>query len=95
MSNVNSDYLNKLLNAKQIVLERMKANPSYVVYQSVEAQLNYIISVIEGSCSDRTRLKDVNLGIYAVREFEGTDDELSKALKEVHFIVYTITGGAI
>ncbi|WP_431355036.1 immunity protein Tsi6 family protein [Enterovibrio norvegicus] len=86
--------MNQILSAKQIISERLKIAPDFTIYQSIQAQLDYILSIVNGSSTDRSRLKDINLGIYAVREFEDTDPDLSRSLKEVNFIVYKMTGGS-
>jgi hypothetical protein len=53
------------------------------VLDSVRKQLEYLVSVSTDPDADRSRLKDIILAIYAVREFETTDqsfaDLLSKA----------------
>jgi Tsi6 len=41
----------------------------------------------EGKEKDKNRLKEINLGLYGVREFEESDPELSRILKELQYIV--------
>lgn len=56
---------------------------------SIDHQLDYLIEIIEERNSDETRLKDINLGIIAVREIEGIDDQLAELLYEISHWVHT------
>lgn len=59
---------------------RHGANP---LLNSVIEQLSYLLSLANGTCSDESRLKDINIGLIAVREIEGTDDMLADLLHEL------------
>ena len=41
--------------------------------ESVAAQLNYLIDLVEGRTDDRSRLKKINLGVLAARGIEDLD----------------------
>jgi hypothetical protein len=59
---------------------RHGANP---LLDSVIEQLSYLLSLADGTCSDASRLKDINIGLIAVREIEGADDVLAGMLHEL------------
>lgn len=68
----------------QLAIERTQAlkaklgtNP---MLDLVAAQLTYLLSLADGSSSDESRLKDINIGLMAVREVEGADDTLADLL---------------
>ena len=73
--------------AEKIVRNRILSAPAHTIFQSIEAQLDYIKGLREGKEKDKNRLKEINLGLYGVREFEESDPELSRILKELQFIV--------
>lgn len=58
----------------------LNSPPQIEILRSVEKQLEYLLSIVTGANSDKSRLKDVVLDIYAVREFEAYDPELADAL---------------
>jgi hypothetical protein len=87
------DKYETLKCAKKIVLQRLKSAPNYVIFQSIDAQLDYIKDLIDGKTSDRSKLKDVNVGLYAIREFEESDPEFAKQLKKIQFIADRIKKG--
>nr|WP_174505707.1 immunity protein Tsi6 family protein [Acinetobacter sp. Marseille-Q1620] len=78
--------------ARQLTLSRIQIAPDFIIFQSINNQLDYIQSVLEGKCG-KEKLKDINLGLYAVREFEESDPEFSEALKKVQYIVYKMVKG--
>lgn len=47
--------------------------------ESVIAQLQYLISLTDESTHDTSRLQDINIGLIAAREIEGSDDILAEA----------------
>lgn len=56
---------------------------------SIDHQLDYLIEISEEGNFDNTRLKDINLGVIAVREIEGIDDKLAELLYEISHWVHT------
>jgi hypothetical protein len=52
---------------------------------SVRNQLYYILEALKKE-NDRSRLSKINVGIYAVREFENVYDEFANMLYEVEEI---------
>lgn len=64
----------------------MEKSPSNILVKSIQLQLKYLIDLEEGKEKDRSRLSEINLGLIAVREIEGKDDELANILYEVSSI---------
>jgi len=67
--------------------KRLAENPNFPPLNSIEEQLKYLIAVDEGKQTDLSRLKDINLGLLAVREFEPHDMEFAKLLHDVSYRV--------
>ncbi|WP_420093154.1 immunity protein Tsi6 family protein [Bacterioplanes sanyensis] len=65
------------------------------MFQSIGAQLDFLLSVLQDTNSDRNKLKEINVGTYAVHEFEESDPDLAQELEKVQSIVYKMTGGVI
>jgi hypothetical protein len=61
----------------------LQAEPDNPLLESVKVQLQYLKDLEDGKRQDRTRLKDINLGLTAVREIEGWDDELADLLHRI------------
>lgn len=59
---------------------RLAAAPSFQIFSSTVDQLEYLLSVLRGVENDRSRLKDIIVGHFAVREFAESDPELAEAL---------------
>lgn len=69
---------------------RLRDIPDYDIYQSILKQLNYLLSVVDGSELDRSKLDKIMVGHFAVREFEESDPELAKALKKCQNIAFKL-----
>ena len=93
--NVNLDKVETVTQAKKIISSRLNSAPDFVLFQSIDAQLDYLMDIVKGDSNDRSRLKDINVGTYAVHEFEESDPDLAQALKKVQYIVYKMTGGVV
>ena len=50
---------------------------------SIVRQLDYLIALESGQSTDRSRLKDVVLGVQAAREIEALDERCAETLHEV------------
>jgi hypothetical protein len=61
----------------------LQAEPDNPLLESVKLQLQYLRDLEDGKHQDRARLKDINLGLIAVREIEGWDDELADLLHRI------------
>jgi hypothetical protein len=73
---------------KALTLARARLDdaPGFQLFVSTVAQLEYLLSVVNGAEKDRSRLKDIIVGHFAVREFEESDPEFAKALNAAQFI---------
>lgn len=86
--------LRKILSdASALIAQRLAAVPGFDVFESIAAQLSYLEGVADGTNPDRSLLSKVNVGLYAVREFEESDPELASALKQVQFIAEQMRKG--
>ena len=69
-----SDRLNLLKIGQRKCSELLSKYPSNVALQSVAKQIEYLIEVEQGTHSDRSRLKDITIGVLTAREIEQLDD---------------------
>ncbi|WP_300443455.1 immunity protein Tsi6 family protein [Zoogloea sp.] len=72
---------------------RLRKNPEFEIFTSTVAQLEYLLSVLRGDERDRSRLKDIIVGHFAVREFEESDPELAEALNAAQAIAFKAARG--
>lgn len=79
-----------ICEAISITKKRIKDIPDFEIYQSVLKQLRYLLSIVDKTESDRSRLDKIILGHFAAREFEESDPELSKALKRCQNIAFKL-----
>lgn len=63
-----------------------RKNPNFTMLHSIKKQITYVGSIANGSEQDKSKLKDLTLGIYAVREFLDTDREFAELLVNVNDI---------
>ncbi|GKQ49074.1 immunity protein Tsi6 family protein [Pseudomonas syringae pv. theae] len=80
-------------HAIALIKERTARHPAFPVYAAVLNQLLYIKSVFEGVEKDKSRLHKLSIGALAAKEFEGTDDELARALMDVYYIANQSANG--
>ena len=73
-------------NALALVRAHLQVAPTFEIYTSSLAQLEYLLSVLQDKEQDRSRLKNIIVGHFAVREFEESDPELAEALIAVQAI---------
>ena len=72
---------------------RLSDAPKFQLFSLIFAQLEYILSVLNGEESDKSRMKKIVVGHYAVREFEESDPELANALIAVQSVASKISKG--
>lgn len=84
------EYVN---NALLLARERYNAAPAFEIFASIIAQLEYMERVLSGVEKDKSRMKKIILGHYAVREFEESDPEFAKALIQVQAIASKMAKG--
>ena len=69
--------------------------PNFQPLESVKAQLEYLKDILNGDLDDRSRLKEIILGIYAAREFEERDMDFANTLYDVELIVDQLKTGKL
>lgn len=71
----------------QIAIERTRTLNTrlgqHPMLDTVIAQLTYLLSLADGTSTDESRLKNIDIGLIAVREVEGADDALANMLHEL------------
>lgn len=67
--------------------------PNFQPLESVIAQLQYLKGILNGEVEDRSRLKEIIIGIYAAREFEERDMDFANTLYDVEIIVDELKAG--
>ena len=71
----------ELFNTAKRDCEQLEARyPECRALQSIKAQLDYLISLESGSNKDRSRIKDIIIGVLAAREIEPRDIALAELL---------------
>lgn len=80
--------------ALDLARKRLNEIPSFQIYTSCIAQLDYLLSVLNGdSPIDRPKLRTIMIGHYGLREFEETDPHFSKLLKDAQLIASKMADG--
>ncbi|WP_047217277.1 MULTISPECIES: immunity protein Tsi6 family protein [Delftia] len=72
--------------ALALVAQRALALPGHDVFQHLTQQLQYVRAVLLDRGLDRSRLHQITIGSVAVKEFDETDPELARALKDAHHV---------
>ncbi|GLO63236.1 hypothetical protein MACH09_37440 [Vibrio sp. MACH09] len=83
MSSKDISTIEEALSACQ---KRAKKSPNFSLLISIERQIVYVRAIVEGSEKDKSRLNELTLGVYAVREFFDTDREFAELLVDVNDI---------
>jgi len=84
------DFIDKAIVLSQ---DRYRKTPGFEVYGAVLNQLNYIKAVLEGRERDKSGLHQLTLGSIAVKEFEESDPDLSRVLKDAFYIASQLGRG--
>jgi hypothetical protein len=71
--------IEKVEFALRLAKDRQARFPNFDIISSIIAQLEYMLHALKGE-TDKSRMKDIILGLYAVREFEESDPEFANAL---------------
>lgn len=72
---------------------RLSSAPEFEIYKSIVAQLEYLDRVLSGNEKDRSKLKNIIVGHYGVREFEESDPEFADALIDAQSIASKMAKG--
>jgi predicted transcriptional regulator len=79
--------------ALSLARDRLNDAPTFQLFASIVTQLEYVLNVLSGKESDKSQMKKIIVGHYAVREFEESDPELANALIAVQSIASKISKG--
>lgn len=79
--------------ALELARARLSTAPTFEIFASAVAQLEYLSSVLCGDETDRSRLKNIIVGHFAVREFEESDPEFAEALIAAQAIASKVAKG--
>ncbi|MDZ4299115.1 MAG: immunity protein Tsi6 family protein [Moraxellaceae bacterium] len=71
------------------------SSPTFYPLRSVMEQLLYIEIALNDRLADRSKLDDVNIGLFAVREFEDRAPDFAEMLYEVEDVVTQMKVGKI
>jgi len=75
-------FESNLTDALERTEQRIAERPDLVPLISIQKQLEYLINFNNGAV-DGSRLKDINVGLVAVREIENWDDNLAGLLYKI------------
>lgn len=84
------EYIDRAL---ALVAQRALALPGHDVFQHLTQQLQYVRAVLLDRGLDRSRLHQITIGSMAVKEFDETDPELARALKDTHHVAVQTARG--
>lgn len=74
----------KVVSAMTMAMELERKYPEGWSVESVMAQLKYLLKFASGETDDRSRLKDIILGVQAVREIDALDEEFADLLMRIN-----------
>lgn len=57
--------------------------PSLQAILSISRQIDYLMGLDSGAISDRSRLKEITIGVLTAREIEPLDDEASEVFYKI------------
>lgn len=82
-----------LKRAIEMTAVRRAAAPNFQILESIQNQLAYLQQVVSGESLDKRRLKEIVIGVYAVKEFDESDPEFATLLKEAQLIANKMSKG--
>jgi len=74
-------FIDALTAIRKLAADHTHSKP---IASAIE-QLEYLIAVEDGLEVDRSRLDTINIGLIAVREIEGLDEDAAEKLHEAAF----------
>lgn len=83
MSRYMSERLDLLVDGQEKCLQLLMRYPRNSALTSVARQIEYLIALEKGELSDRSRLKDINIGVLTAREIEPLDDVASETFYQI------------
>jgi Tsi6 len=79
--------------ALSLAQDRRNSAPTFELFTSIVKQLEYIERILNGEEKDKSQMKKIIIGHYAVREFEDSDPEFANALIAAQAIASKIAKG--
>ncbi|HFB65138.1 MAG TPA: hypothetical protein ENJ60_06315 [Aeromonadales bacterium] len=84
------NILLKTKKAKDILAKLEKENPDYNLWHSISSQLNFIIDDFDAygnqkKEADKKRVKEIIMGVQAIREIDSGNPELADMLCEIDY----------
>lgn len=89
------DFLSILDAALTMTKERRARFPDFDLLQSIEAQLYYLRAVVTEEETDLSRLADIIVGPYGVREFMESDPDYAQILAKSQTIAHLLQDAQI
>ncbi|HXE04808.1 MAG TPA: immunity protein Tsi6 family protein [Bryobacteraceae bacterium] len=78
-----SNFLLLLEDGQKKCNRLLSQYPTNTALQSVAKQIEYLIGLESGSNSDRSRLKDITIGVLTAREIEPLDDDAAETFYQI------------
>jgi Tsi6 len=89
-------HLLPIVDTAKAMCEQMRKDlPKYELLNSIALQIDYVHGCLSDPQFDRSRLKEIIVGVYAVREFDASDPEFAKALHRVQYIASRLDEGTV
>ena len=80
-------------HALEVLAERRRRFLQFDLFENLHEQLLYLRSRLLDPHLERAALHRISLGASAVKEFEETDPELARALKDAHYVAVRTASG--
>ena len=80
----------KTKEAKNIIAKLEEENPDYNLWHSISSQLNFILNDFDSSGNHKkeantSRVKEIIMGVQAIREIDAGNPELAELLCEIDY----------
>lgn len=96
-NNTALDYIDRALRlAKKRhlhILQVKGGEPLEPMYNSIVQQLIYLKNIIIGKEKDKSKLKELTMGLYAAKEFESSDPVFADRIFSASFIAHQMRKG--
>jgi len=66
---------------------RLPGNPNPIPLRIVKEEIEYLLELVEGKTDDKSHLKEIQIGLLAVREFEADDPEFADLIFQISDLV--------
>ena len=72
-----------LEQGKKVCDALLAQHPSAQALISISRQIDYLMGLDSGAITDRSRLKEITIGVLTAREVESLDDEASEVFYKI------------